>query len=65
MGLLNQKKTDMFFGFSGKDMVPRFRIAKFVYKFYNSSVGFMVQCEAPKISKLVYNSNTYYGLWYL
>jgi hypothetical protein len=23
-----------------------------------------VQCEAPKISKLVYNSNNY-GLWYL
>ena len=24
----------------------------------------MIQCEAPKISKLVYNSNNY-GLWYL
>ena len=25
---------------------------------------YMVQCEAPKIAKLVYNSNNY-GLWYL
>ena len=25
---------------------------------------FRVQCEAPKIAKLVYNSNKY-GLWYL
>ena len=26
-----------------------------------------IQCEAPKIAKLVYNSNNYgyYGLWYL
>jgi hypothetical protein len=23
-----------------------------------------IQCEAPKIAKLVYNSNNY-GLWYL
>ena len=26
----------------------------------------ILQCEAPKIAKLVYNSNIYgYGLWYL
>jgi hypothetical protein len=25
---------------------------------------YIVQCEAPKIAKLVYNSNNY-GLWYL
>ena len=24
----------------------------------------VIQCEAPKIAKLVYNSNNY-GLWYL
>ena len=28
------------------------------------SDGNILQCEAPKISKLVYNSNNY-GLWYL
>ena len=25
---------------------------------------YLLQCEAPKIAKLVYNSNNY-GLWYL
>ena len=25
---------------------------------------YIIQCEAPKIAKLVYNSNNY-GLWYL
>jgi hypothetical protein len=29
-----------------------------------SLIFIMVQCEAPKIAKLVYNSNNY-GLWYL
>ena len=32
-------------------------------KFHTKSSQ-MVQCEAPKIAKLVYNSNNY-GLWYL
>ena len=35
---------------------------------YQYHVGILsnivVQCEAPKIAKLVYNSNNY-GLWYL
>ena len=30
---------------------------KYIYIYY-------LQCEAPKIAKLVYNSNNY-GLWYL
>ena len=34
-----------------------------VPSFYAATVD-MIQCEAPKISKLVYNSNNY-GLWYL
>ena len=28
------------------------------------TIAFSIQCEAPKIAKLVYNSNNY-GLWYL
>ena len=32
--------------------------------FYTATIV-MIQCEAPKISKLVYNSNNDYGLWYL
>ena len=31
---------------------------------FDIMVLFMVQCEAPKISKLVYNYNNY-GLWHL
>ena len=32
---------------------------------YNDGIyRILLQCEAPKIAKLVYNSNNY-GLWYL
>ena len=33
---------------------------------FNNQRVITIQCEAPKIAKLVYNSNNYdYGLWYL
>jgi hypothetical protein len=31
---------------------------------HKAGMGESLQCEAPKIAKLVYNSNNY-GLWYL
>ena len=33
-------------------------------KIYHKYIYIYIQCEAPKIAKLVYNSNNY-GLWYL
>ena len=43
----------IFRGFGRSEVVRTYQIA-YIY----------IQCEAPKISKLVYNSNNY-GLWYL
>ena len=37
---------------------------KLLYLYVITYIYIYIQCEAPKIAKLVYNSNIY-GLWYL
>ena len=57
---------------SGKAIGPRWRWPSVFTSWEQRETSFavknpywcLVQCEAPKIAKLVYNSNNY-GLWYL
>ena len=53
---------------AGKVIYEKFSIARRLSKFLGFDPHVLmllyIQCEAPKIAKLVYNSNNY-GLWYL